>query len=113
MRISDWTSDVCSSDLSEAQHGSLGMTETSGPHTMPPAAELGRPLREVLKGSFGAPVPFVEHRIADVATGATLDEGEVGELCVRGYSLMQGLYKQEREEVFDADRQSTRLTSSL
>src|SRR3546814_12339027 len=45
---------------SEAQHGSLGMTETSGPHTMPPAAELGRPLREELKGSFGAPVPFVE-----------------------------------------------------
>ena len=29
--------------------------------------------------------------------------GEVGEIQVRGYSLMQGLYKKEREETFEAD----------
>lgn len=87
----------------ETRHGSLGMTETSGPHTHPPIAELGRVLPDELKGSFGASIPFVEHRIADPVTNETLVPGETGELCVRGYSLMQGIYKQEREETFDTD----------
>ena len=86
-----------------ARHNSLGMTETSGPHTFPPAKETeGVPL-EAFKGSFGAGLPFVQHRVVDPATGAPLPDGEVGELCVRGYSLMQGFYKLEREDVFDED----------
>jgi acyl-CoA synthetase (AMP-forming)/AMP-acid ligase II len=32
-----------------------------------------------------------------------LPPGRAGEICVRGYSLMQGLYKQEREQAFDAE----------
>src|SRR4029453_9017731 len=32
-----------------------------------------------------------------------LAPGEVGEICVRGYSLMQGLYKQEGAETLHAD----------
>jgi acyl-CoA synthetase (AMP-forming)/AMP-acid ligase II len=32
-----------------------------------------------------------------------LGPGETGEICVRGYSLMQGLVKRERAETFDAD----------
>lgn len=78
----------------------LGMTETCGPHTWEdPSIELPEPLR----GSFGVPLAGVEHRIVDPQTGESLPPGVPGEICVRGFSLMQGLYKQEREQVFDRD----------
>jgi acyl-CoA synthetase (AMP-forming)/AMP-acid ligase II len=83
-------------------HNSLGMTETMGPHSAP-GPEAERILPEEMRGSFGLLVPCVEHRIADPATNATRDEGEVGEICIRGYSLMNGLYKWERHETFDDD----------
>ena len=86
----------------ELLHGSLGMTETVGPHSAP-GPEADRVLPKDLRGSFGLPVPYVEHRIADPETNATLGEGEEGEVCVRGYSLMSGLYKWERHETFDDD----------
>jgi acyl-CoA synthetase (AMP-forming)/AMP-acid ligase II len=79
---------------------SLGMTETCGPHTW---STLSGRLPEHLRGSFGTAVEGVEHRVIDPETGAVLPPGEVGEICVRGYSLMQGLYKHERTEVFEPD----------
>jgi acyl-CoA synthetase (AMP-forming)/AMP-acid ligase II len=84
----------------ELRSNSLGMTETCGPHTYD---RMDVDLPERLRGSFGHAVPGVEHKIVDPDTGATLPPGEVGEICVRGYSLMLGLYKQEREDVFDRD----------
>ena len=83
-------------------HNSLGMTETMGPHSAP-GPEAERILPEEMRGSFGLLVPCVEHRIADPETNATLDDGQVGEICIRGYSLMNGLYKWERHETFDDD----------
>ncbi|NNL66921.1 MAG: acyl--CoA ligase [Myxococcales bacterium] len=76
----------------------LGMTETCGPHTWSDG-----PLPEKLAGSFGRAVPGVEHKIVDPETGETLPPGTLGEICVRGYSLMQRLHKVPREETFDAD----------
>jgi acyl-CoA synthetase (AMP-forming)/AMP-acid ligase II len=78
------------------------MTETMGPHSAA-GPEAERVLPEEMRGSFGLLVPDVEHRIADAETNATLDEGEVGEVCIRGYSVMNGLYKRERHETFDDD----------
>ena len=60
-------------------------------------------LPESLRGTFGRAVPGVEHKIIHPDDGRTLGPGESGEICVRGYSLMQGLYKVERQDVFDAD----------
>ena len=60
----------------------LGMTETLGPHYR--------------RDHF-------DYKVVDPDTGATLAEGEEGEFCVRGYGLMAGFYKREREETFDAD----------
>ena len=77
----------------------LGMTETCGPHTWGPEGALP----EALRGSFGSAVEGVEHKLIDPDTGETLAPGELGEICVRGYSLMQGLYKTEREDSFDRD----------
>jgi acyl-CoA synthetase (AMP-forming)/AMP-acid ligase II len=60
----------------------LGMTETLGPHYWP---------------------AHFDYKIIDPATGDALPDGVEGEFCVRGYGLMAGLYKREREDVFDAD----------
>jgi acyl-CoA synthetase (AMP-forming)/AMP-acid ligase II len=60
----------------------IGMTETVGPWTA---------------------VDGFDARVVDPDSGETLSEGEVGEFLVRGYGLMQGLYKREREEVFTPD----------
>ena len=92
----------------ELRFNSLGMTETMGPHTggaRPDAPEDERtgPLPERLRGSWGAPVPFVEHKVVDPVTGEDLADGEEGELCVRGFCVMTRMYKRERHEVFDQD----------
>jgi len=79
---------------------SYGMTETLGAHTsMSPDALLtaDRPR------FCGHAVPGVRHRIVDPVTRAPLRAGELGELEVSGYCLMQGLYKQERGDTFTAD----------
>ena len=60
----------------------IGMTETLGPWSS---------------------VAGVECRIVDPDTGEVCKEGETGEFFVRGYVLMQALYKQEREETFTKD----------
>jgi acyl-CoA synthetase (AMP-forming)/AMP-acid ligase II len=60
-------------------------------------------LPEKLRGAFGKSVPGNEHKVVDSETGETLPVGALGEICVRGYSLMQGLYKVEREMAFDED----------
>ena len=79
---------------------SLGMTETLGPHTY---YDTGVDQPEERRGTFGPPLEGVEHKVVDPRTGETLPQGEEGEVCVRGYSLMQGLYKVEREDAFDRD----------
>jgi acyl-CoA synthetase (AMP-forming)/AMP-acid ligase II len=60
----------------------LGMTETFGPHSNR---------------------AWFDYKVVDHESGATLSDGEIGEFCVRGFGLMLGMYKKEREEVFDVD----------
>jgi acyl-CoA synthetase (AMP-forming)/AMP-acid ligase II len=79
--------------------GSLGMTETLGPHLIDREGEV---LPESKRGSFGRSVPGVEHRIVG-EDGVDVGPGEHGEIWVRGYSLMLGLHKRERAEVFTPD----------
>jgi len=86
------------------RHNSLGMSETGGPHTAAAAAEKDVDLPERLRGSFGPPVPGVQHKVVDPENpSVALPEGVEGDLLVRGYSLMDGLYKKERSETFDED----------
>ncbi|HUR79049.1 MAG TPA: class I adenylate-forming enzyme family protein [Acidimicrobiales bacterium] len=79
---------------------SLGMTETLGPHTFDHRDNV---LTDEQAGSFGPSVPGVEHKIVDPLTGEDCKVGESGELWIRGYSLMQGLHKRERADVFTPD----------
>jgi acyl-CoA synthetase (AMP-forming)/AMP-acid ligase II len=90
--------EVCPPDP-ELRPNGLGMTETCGPHTYTGEG----PLPEALRAAFGPAVPGAEHKVVDPETGAPLEAGKSGEICVRGPSLMLGLYKLEREQVFDAD----------
>jgi acyl-CoA synthetase (AMP-forming)/AMP-acid ligase II len=76
------------------------MTETGGPHTID---RMDVDLPEQLRGSFGRALEGIEHKVVDPDTGALLPMGDDGELCVRGYNVMQGLYKVERENCFDAE----------
>ncbi|OBI41918.1 acyl-CoA synthetase [Mycobacterium kyorinense] len=78
----------------------LGMTELCGNHIgvdpylpqPPDRAEIG-----------GFSVEGLSHILVDPATGIPVPVGTEGEIWVRGYSLMQRLYKREREEVFTAN----------
>jgi acyl-CoA synthetase (AMP-forming)/AMP-acid ligase II len=80
---------------------SLGMTETCGGHTAAsPRAGQGGPWSD---GSFGTPLPGVEHRIVEVGTDVPVRDGEPGEICVRGEDVCVGMLKRERSTVFDAD----------
>jgi acyl-CoA synthetase (AMP-forming)/AMP-acid ligase II len=79
---------------------SLGMTEMCSVHT---SWDQYDPLPESRRGTFGKTLPGIEHKVVDPDTGAELPVGEDGELWVRGYSLMQGLYRREREDVFEPD----------
>lgn len=90
--------EVCPADP-ELRPNGLGMTETCGPHTYTGEG----PLPESLRNAFGTAIPGVEHRVVDPESGVRLGAGASGEICVRGASLMQGLYKLEREHVFDRD----------
>jgi acyl-CoA synthetase (AMP-forming)/AMP-acid ligase II len=83
----------------ELRSNGLGMTETCGPHSL---GRMDTDLPESLRGSFGQPLEGIDLKITDRDSGQELPRGIIGELCVRGYSVMQGLYKVERESTFDA-----------
>ena len=51
----------------------------------------------------GWPLPGYEIKIIDPATGAALPPGQVGEICVRGYQVMQGYYKKPEETAKTVD----------
>lgn len=68
---------------------SLGQTEATAGIT---TAGLQDPL-EVRATTVGHFMNHVEGRIVDPVTGTDLPQGENGEICVRGYVVMQGYYK--------------------
>lgn len=69
---------------------SLGQTEATAGLT------ICRPndSREKRCFTVGVFMDHVEGKIAAIHTGKPLPQGETGEICVRGYLVMQGFYKQ-------------------
>jgi fatty-acyl-CoA synthase len=74
-----------------------GMTETSPVSTQ---TRTDDPL-ELRVGSVGRPGPHIEVKIVDPDTRLTVAQGERGELCTRGYSVMLG-YWEEPEKTREA-----------
>jgi acyl-CoA synthetase (AMP-forming)/AMP-acid ligase II len=69
--------------------GTFGMTETAGTVT---TSRLDDPLQERI-GRLGRPLPGVEVRIRDLKTGEDAAPGVHGEVLVRGYSTLEGYYR--------------------
>lgn len=86
-----------------AKHSSLGMTETIASYTYSTPEQQTIPLPEGHTGSMGWIVDGAEVYIADPQTMEPLPDGEEGAILVRGYFLMQGMVKREREAVFTSD----------
>ncbi|OBG87320.1 acyl-CoA synthetase [Mycobacterium sp. E136] len=78
----------------------LGMTELCGNHIgvdpYPP-----QPADRSVTGGYS--IEGLSHLLVDPETGDPVSPGSDGEIWVRGYSLMQRLYKREREDVFTPD----------
>ncbi|RKR20679.1 AMP-binding protein [Arthrobacter oryzae] len=79
-----------------------GMTETSPVSTMTRSVDTIAQRTETV----GRTMPNMESRIVDPATGETLERGEIGELCTRGYAVMRGYWNQPEKtaEAIDAER---------
>ena len=78
-----------------------GMTETSpvSAQTLPDDSLHHR------TATVGRAHPHVEIRIADPETGETIERGETGEFCTRGYSVMTGYWNDDDKtaQAIDAD----------
>lgn len=78
----------------------LGMTELCGNH-IGVDQYLQQPVDRLETG--GVSIEGLSHLLVNPDTGLPVPRGTPGEIWVRGYSLMQRLHKQEREEVFTPD----------
>ncbi len=78
---------------------SYGLTEAS------PCVSAMKPCDKSAENTVGKPIPGVEVKIRDVATGKDAAEGHVGEIMVRGYNVMCGYYKMQEEtsKAIDSD----------
>ena len=80
---------------------SLGQTELTGGFTVSEATDS----LEIRANTLGHFMEFVEGKIADPVTGETLPAGKTGEICAKGYPVMQGYYKmpEATEKTIDKD----------
>jgi fatty-acyl-CoA synthase len=67
-----------------------GQTEASPIITL---TEADDPI-EVRVGTVGRPIPGVDVKLIDVASGNPVPPGQAGELCARGHCVMAGYYNQ-------------------
>ena len=79
---------------------SLGQTEATAGLT---TSDLTDPL-ELRAETLGHMMDFLEGKITDIRTGEDLPAGRVGEICVRGYVVMQGYYKMPEETAKAIDK---------
>jgi fatty-acyl-CoA synthase len=78
-----------------------GLTEASPGITLTPRDDS----IELRTQTVGIPLPEVEVKIVDPATGETCAPGAAGELCCRGYNVMKGYYNNPKatDEAIDPD----------
>ena len=86
-----------------------GMTETSPVSTQTDATDdLHRRTSTV-----GRVHPHLEIKVADPVTGETVERGETGEFCTRGYSIMAGYWNEPEKTAEAIDDQGWMHTGDL
>ncbi len=86
-----------------------GMTETSPVSTQTAADDDV----EHRTSTVGRVHPHVEIKIVDPSTGACVGRGEPGELCTRGYSVMQGYWNDPEQTAVAIDQAGWMHTGDL
>ncbi|HET7783988.1 MAG TPA: AMP-binding protein [Arthrobacter sp.] len=78
-----------------------GMTETSPVSTMTRQGDTLQHRTETV----GRTMPHLESKIVDPGSGDVLERGQIGELCTRGYAVMEGYWNQpdKTAEAIDAE----------
>lgn len=85
-----------------ADHEAVGMYGMSETATCVACAYWNDP-EPIRSGTFGRPLAGMVVRIVEPETGAVQPTGEVGEIRVKGPTLMEGYYKVPREDTFDPE----------
>lgn len=76
-----------------------GLTETFTINTCLPADSPA----ELRASTHGVALPGMEIRVVDGQSGEALRTGDIGEIAVRGVTLMKNYYKTFPDDVFDSD----------
>jgi len=87
----------------------FGQTENTGAMTL----TLRDDPFELKAATVGVALPHTEVKIIDPATGAVVPCGERGEICCRGYLVMQGYYKMPEKTVEAIDAEGWLHTGDL
>ena len=78
-------------------HNVYGLTESTGPSHLTPIGARGPVDAESGALAVGVTAPGVECRIVDLETGAEVATGEIGELLLRGATVVPGYWNQPEE----------------
>ncbi|GAC1682469.1 MAG: long-chain fatty acid--CoA ligase [Ktedonobacteraceae bacterium] len=81
-------------------HNIYGLTETTSPSHMTPLGGHAPTDTESGALSVGVPIPNTVCKIVDVATGAELPPGEIGELITKGPEVVAGYWHKPQETAF-------------
>ncbi len=97
---------ICPVEVMKRCIDDMGMTEVSIAYGMTETSPVSCQTRsdddlDRRTASIGRAAPHVEIKIVDPATGETVERGETGEFCTRGYSVMLG-YWEEAEKTAEA-----------
>ncbi len=100
----------CVEDMHMAEVSiAYGMTETS-PVSCQTRVEDDLERRTA---TIGRVHPHVEIKVVDPASGETLERGETGEFCTRGYSVMLGYWQDEEKTAESVDAEGWMHTGDL
>ncbi|MFF1250902.1 AMP-binding protein [Pseudarthrobacter sp. NPDC058329] len=86
-----------------------GMTETSPVSTMTRDGDTLQHRTETV----GRTMPHLESKIVDPGTGDNLERGQIGELCTRGYAVMDGYWNQPDKTAETIDPEGWMHTGDL
>ncbi len=96
--------------------GVTGITNLYGISEASPCCSISDCRRDPLEdrlNRMGKPLPGVEMKIVNPQTGESLRADEKGEICVRGWNLMQGYYKKPEETAKAIDGEGWLHTGDL